>query len=335
VQLLHALDTLGPFEPSPHLAVATSGGSDSMALALLADTWAKQRGGRITALTVDHRLRPESSAEAAQVARWCAEKHITHHTLTPAHTEAGNNLQSNARTWRYGALTQWCRTQHVLHLLLAHHQGDQLETHLLMQARGATTDGAAAMPRVRVMQGVRLLRPLLAVTRSELQAFLEHQHQPYISDPSNDDTRFARVRLRTHLQTTPHDTVATLHSIQHAAAMRQASDRELANAAYACCSLWPDGSGRIHAPAFFALEPQLATALLANMLRCLRGTHTRPRQHETLRLYEALKQPECKATLHVCRITRTSESILLTREPNAATGAWAPVIPLAQSAFWA
>jgi tRNA(Ile)-lysidine synthase len=59
------MDRLGPFEPRPRLAAAVSGGADSMALALLADGWAKAKGGTVLALTVDHRLRPEAAAEAA------------------------------------------------------------------------------------------------------------------------------------------------------------------------------------------------------------------------------------------------------------------------------
>src|SRR5271154_5359979 len=61
---------VGPFERRPALAVAVSGGADSLALALLADRWARAQGGVLTALTVDHRLRPESGAEAARVAGW-------------------------------------------------------------------------------------------------------------------------------------------------------------------------------------------------------------------------------------------------------------------------
>ena len=60
-----AMARLGPFEPRPQLAVACSGGPDSLALALLADAWARGRGGAATALIVNHRLRPGSGAEAA------------------------------------------------------------------------------------------------------------------------------------------------------------------------------------------------------------------------------------------------------------------------------
>src|SRR5260221_8709161 len=67
---------LGPFERRPTVAVAVSGGPDSLALALLGARWADAHGGRAVALTVDHRLRPESGAEAAQVRRWLGGRGI-------------------------------------------------------------------------------------------------------------------------------------------------------------------------------------------------------------------------------------------------------------------
>jgi len=72
---------LGPFEPKPRIAVAVSGGADSMTLALLAAGWARKAGGAAVALTVDHGLRPESAAEARQVARWMRARKIAHRTL--------------------------------------------------------------------------------------------------------------------------------------------------------------------------------------------------------------------------------------------------------------
>src|SRR5215471_10604463 len=75
------LAAIGGFEPRPLIAVATSGGPDSLALAILADRWARRQGGEVWALTIDHRLRPESTAEAEQVAVWLTARGIRHRTL--------------------------------------------------------------------------------------------------------------------------------------------------------------------------------------------------------------------------------------------------------------
>src|SRR5947209_4190437 len=87
-----ALDRIGGFERQPLVAVAVSGGPDSMALVLLADRWARERGGAVQALTVDHGLRPESTAEARQVAAWLGARGITHATLVWVGDKPGSGI---------------------------------------------------------------------------------------------------------------------------------------------------------------------------------------------------------------------------------------------------
>ncbi|MBU2090035.1 MAG: tRNA lysidine(34) synthetase TilS, partial [Alphaproteobacteria bacterium] len=72
---------LGGFEPQPTLAIAVSGGADSLALTLLASDWAAAQGGRVLALTVDHGLRAEAAEEATRVAGWLSARGIAHETL--------------------------------------------------------------------------------------------------------------------------------------------------------------------------------------------------------------------------------------------------------------
>src|SRR5271163_603629 len=110
------MDGFAPFESAPHLAVAVSGGADSLALALLAADWARARGGRITALTVDHGLRPEAAAEAAQVADWLGARGVAHQTLRHEGARPRGDVQAKARTWRYRLLEGWCAQHGVLHL---------------------------------------------------------------------------------------------------------------------------------------------------------------------------------------------------------------------------
>jgi tRNA(Ile)-lysidine synthase len=306
-----------------------------MALLLLAQHWVQQQGGTLTALTVDHRLRDASTREAQQVAQWCNARGTALHILTPAHTHAGNNLQAAARAWRYRALTDWCKAKHVLHLLIGHQQGDLIETHMLLQARGNTQDGAASMPRMRLMHGVRILRPLLAFSRSELREYLATEHQDFIEDPSNSDTRFARVRLRQQLSTSNAETQTTLAAIAHAGHMRAAHETVLAEAAYRCVTWQARNDVRMDAEAFYALEPELATTLLANLLRSLNGRSSRPRRHETMHLYETLRTEGAKATLAGAIIIRRGTWIHFLREHGEHSDAPAPPLPMAPSPFWA
>ena len=185
-----------PFEARPHLAVAVSGGADSLALALLADGWARAESGRITALTVDHRLRPGSAEEAARVAHWLRHRAIAHVVLVRDGPGFAGDVQAEARAARYRLLEGWCECQGVLHLLTAHHREDQAETVLLRLARGSGLDGLAGIAAVVERRDCRILRPLLTVPRASLAATLEARGQAWIEDPSNRDPAYARVRLR-------------------------------------------------------------------------------------------------------------------------------------------
>ena len=108
-QFAALMQPLGPFEKAPNLAVAVSGGADSMALALLAHAWAQQRGGAITALTVDHGLRRAAAGEARQVRAWLQAHGIDHQTLRWRGVKPGSGIQAAARQARYALLGQWCR----------------------------------------------------------------------------------------------------------------------------------------------------------------------------------------------------------------------------------
>jgi len=194
-----ALGSFGPFESAPQLAVAVSGGADSLALVLLAHAWARARGGSVTALTVDHRLRPESAAEAARVGRQMRDLGIPHHILCWSDDKPPTGLQARARDARYRLLEDWCAGQGVLHLLTGHTADDQAETLLLRLRRGSTLYGLAGMTALAERPWGRLLRPLLACRHEDLCGWLRQAGVAWIEDPSNRDPRFARSRLRAEI----------------------------------------------------------------------------------------------------------------------------------------
>ena len=132
---------LGPFEPSPHLAVAVSGGGDSMGLVILANRWARQRGGQVTALTIDHGLRKGAAKEAEKVGKWLSKYSIKHVVLKWRGDKPITGIQEAARNARYRLMDQWCQNNHILHLLLAHTLDDQAETLLMRLQRGSGLDG--------------------------------------------------------------------------------------------------------------------------------------------------------------------------------------------------
>lgn len=186
----------GPFERNPHIALALSGGADSLALMFLLARWADQVNGRISALIVDHGLRPESATEAQQVAAWAAEAGVLPHILRWSGDKPSSGLLAAARMARYDLMTQWCRIAGVLHLVTAHQLDDQQETVAMRKARGQSHAGLAGMSLISIRAGVRLLRPLLPVSGVALRKFLSGQGKSWVEDPSNQMLRFERIRWR-------------------------------------------------------------------------------------------------------------------------------------------
>ncbi|MCC7016703.1 MAG: tRNA lysidine(34) synthetase TilS [Rhodospirillales bacterium] len=272
-----AMAAFGPFEARPHLAAAVSGGADSLALALLADRWAGARGGRVTALTLDHGLRPESAGEARRVGAWLSGRGIAHGILEWPGTKPERAIQARARAARYAILGEWCRAAGVLHLLLAHQREDQAETLLLRLAGGSGPDGLAGMSALVETSGARILRPLLGVSRGALESFLVECGQDWIDDPSNRDPRFARTRVREGLPALAAQGV-TAESL--AAAARRFADVRIALEA-ATAALLARGA-RIHPAGFMVLSlaelraapAEIAARALARALAAVGGrTH--------------------------------------------------------------
>jgi tRNA(Ile)-lysidine synthase len=181
------------------LALAVSGGPDSLALLLLA---AAAFPGRAEAATVDHGLRPEAAAEAAMVARICASLEVPHRILAVT-LKPGASVQARAREARYAALAGWMAQAGLGILLTGHHADDRAETLLMRLVRGSGLAGLAGIrPRSRIA-GVPVCRPLLGWRRAELGDIVRGAGIEPADDPSNRDEAHDRVRMRRHLAEAP------------------------------------------------------------------------------------------------------------------------------------
>jgi tRNA(Ile)-lysidine synthase len=330
---------VGPFESRPRVAVAVSGGSDSMALALLAADWAARCGGAIIAITVDHGLRPAAAAEAGQVGRWLRARGIAHRILRwrPSAGALPGGLQAAAREARYGLLADWCRRHGVFHLALAHQQEDQAETLLLRLARGSGLDGLAAMAPIAERATVRLIRPLLPIARARLRATLAAARQPWIDDPSNDDPAHARIRMRRLLPALAAeggDAVRLAATAAHLGRARAAIDDAVADLLAEAAAIYPAGYVRLDPAVLRTAPAEVSLRALARCLMAVGGNEYVPRLDRLERLHGKIRARALGggATLAGCLVIPRGGALLICREPTMATEE-VPITP-GMSVLW-
>ena len=325
------IEPLGPFESRPAVAVAVSGGPDSLALALLAAPWVARRGGTLTALVVDHGLNDGAAAAAQRAMTWLDERGIASVGLRWEGSKPKTGVQAAAREARYRLLGDWCAANGVLHLLTAHHRTDQAETVLLRLAAGSGFDGLAAMPAVQETSWGRVLRPLLTVDPTCLRATLDSLGQGWIEDPANADAAFARARLRRSADVlareglTPARLAATARRI---AAAREALEGETAALLARSVSIYPAGYTLVDRRAFTAAPSDLSRRALERILGCIGGRRHPPRHARLAPLLRALRSGGAMKprTLGGCAVRPAGDTILIVREAGAIRET-TPVVP--------
>ncbi len=177
------------------LAVAASGGGDSMACLDLLIWQGREMGIPVEAVTVDHGLRDEAADEIALVAAYCGARDVRHSVVTWA-WDGTRNLQASARAARYGLIGAWATERGVDCVALGHTQDDVAETFLMRLARQAGVDGLAAMEHRFERDGVAWTRPLLNFGRADLRSYLRRHAVAWAEDASNEDAKFERVKAR-------------------------------------------------------------------------------------------------------------------------------------------
>ena len=315
------MQSMRPFERPPVVAVAVSGGADSLALTLLAAQWAESAGGKAIGLTVDHGLRQGSGAEARLVGDWLRRHGIAHEILRWIPPDPIKNVQAAAREARYRLLGDWCRANSVLHLLTAHHREDQAETFLLRLGRGSGLFGLACMPKIDEQPHYRLLRPLLGIPAARLKENLRSADQDWIDDPSNQNRQFARVRLRetTALTELGLDHARIAQTAEHLGMARNAEEQEVASLLARAVVVDPSGFVTAKPDVLRLAVPEIRLRALSSILATVSGLEFPPRFQSLQRLDRDIVDDALAhgRTLSGCRIVPVHSSIVVYREKRA------------------
>ena len=303
-----AAESIRTLCPEDAVAVACSGGGDSIATLHLA---VRALGAaRVTALSVNHNLRPEAADEITLVARHCAALGVEHQVLE-WHWSGVGNVQAAARGGRHSVLL--AATSGTI--LMGHTADDQAETVLLRLARGSGVDGLAG---IRPVSG-RVIRPLLGETRADLRDWLRAEGLDWVDDPSNEDPRFDRIRARKMADALADLGLSRARLLQTAELMQDEADV----LAYAALN-WAKthvraeaGDLLIDASAVRAAPSALVSRILAAAVQWMSASPYKPRRQATQNwLDQATSQGS--APLGGVSMTVQGETLRLSRELHAA-----------------
>jgi tRNA(Ile)-lysidine synthase len=340
VSAAEAAALLASLKSAPALLLAVSGGPDSTALMLIAARWrrALAHGPTLFAATVDHRLRPESAAEARAVGKLAHGLGIPHEILRWTGNKPATGLQEAARAARYRLLAGAARAVGAAYILTGHTLDDQAETVLLRMARGSGMTGLGAMLRQTPLAEDRdgappgrrrneaqlwLVRPLLDLPKARLLATLAAEGIAAADDPSNRDPRFTRARLRGLLPMLAGEGLDARRLALLARRLQRADAaiERAVDAAEAAASQ-PGGAIRFDAEKFIGLPAEVGLRLLGRAIAGAAG-ESPARLGRLEALYEALARSgtapagrdRLRRTLAGALVTLTREALTIERAP--------------------
>tara|TARA_B100000575_G_scaffold231245_1_gene192354 strand:- start:2179 stop:3150 length:972 start_codon:yes stop_codon:yes gene_type:complete len=190
------------FEKNPSFAVAVSGGPDSMCLLFLLINWNNYIKGKLTVLIINHNVRSDSLKEAKSISIVLKNKNIKSKILSVKRNKVIKKNMNEARINRYSLLTNYCRNNNILHLFVAHHKDDNLETFLYRKVSGSDFDGLLSIKEISLINKINILRPLLEFTKEEILVFNKVNEIPFVKDPTNLNKKYTRPSIRDFLNKT-------------------------------------------------------------------------------------------------------------------------------------
>jgi tRNA(Ile)-lysidine synthase len=295
-----ALDQHLDAESGAPLAVAVSGGGDSVALLELTADWGRRCGRQVRVLHVDHGLSPDSGRWARDVQAHADRLSLTCDVLAWAGAKPANGLPAAARAARHALLAEAARACGARVILMGHtaddlREGEQMRLDGSSLGRVRTWGPSPAWPEGR---GVMLLRPVLGVTRGQLRNWLNERGLPWIEDPANVDPRFARARARSaprDVETPPEPALSPAAGLVEDAGL---------------------GLLRTHRDTWLGLQPGDAVRLLSTLLLCAGGGARPPRSEALRRLLDALASGTEAATLAGARAYAVGDWFWFGRDPG-------------------
>lgn len=297
------------------MAVGVSGGVDSMCLLY----WLHKIGADVVCLHVNHKLRPEADTETDYVVDVCKQLNIPCQIFYWDGEKPQNGLEAAAREARYQMMTDYCHENDIEYLLTAHQSDDQIETFLMNLSRGSGLYGLSGMMPESERDGIKILRPLLEVSRSEIKQYCDDNNIKYYTDSMNSDEHYTRVKMRKNRHLLDDELGISdsriLLAIQNLSRTRQWMDKYIANRLDLVLRSW----GTMFAESFlFDEAEEIRLKLLGLLIQKIGKGGYLPRLNSLQNALSNL-QSDCQFTLGHCTIRRLGNRILIVPEGKRTT----------------
>lgn len=301
-------------QPS-HYVLGVSGGVDSMVMAHLMRQWVHEKGGRITAIIVDHRLRDTSTSEAHCVQENLGCMGIDSHILTNPYPIKKTGIQEYARSLRYGILYDWCYKNGGGVVCVAHHYLDVLETVALRLERGSHLYGLAGINRVHKTPQGTIFRPMLSMQKSDIVSYADTHNIVYVRDPSNENTNFSRVRVRKKMESDSEWRAYLAHTHTKGLAFRQAMDKTIARVLQSYATVY-FGAVCLQSDFVRYVAEREKMYIVRHILSWVSGDFTPARTQKVKTVLDAMNRGS-PTTLHGCYVRYLQGAWWIWREPYA------------------
>ena len=302
-----------------NFALAVSGGSDSLCLAYFSKIYSSEFGNKINVLIVDHNLRKESYKEALKVKDILIKRRIKSTILRWKGKIPKSNVQKNARDLRYLLISNYCTKKNIKYLATAHHEDDQIENFFIRLLRGSGLTGLSSMAtNAKYSSNLKIIRPFLHFKKADLNYVTLNYFKAFIKDPSNEDEKFLRVRIRKYrkdMEREGLDTRKIIKTVDNLWSANQALNFYKNKALYKHASFISKNKCLINKQIFSEEAGEIIFKSFSDILSLVSGTYYPPRSKKIVSLIDRIKNNKfSKSTLGGCILEEKDNFILISKE---------------------
>ncbi|CAN1592965.1 tilS tRNA(Ile)-lysidine synthase [Candidatus Pelagibacterales bacterium] len=312
-------EKISSFIGKERFAIAVSGGSDSLALSVLAKLYSLENDNAFVSLIIDHKLRKESAEEARVTYKNLTQNKIKAKILTYQGEKFSSNIQKKARDLRYDLFHKYCAKNKIKFLILAHHQDDLIENFYIRLIRGSGIKGLTSLQNIfEYSKDFYLLRPLLNFNKQELLSVTKKSYSSWIEDPSNKNDKFLRVRIRkmqTKLQKEGFDPKRIIKTIDNLNTVKDSLDFYIFKSEKKYLNFYKEGYATLKSSIFNNEAQEVIFRVIIKAIHFVSGEYYPPRSDSLKGLMKNLLAKSFKSsTLGGCLIEKNKNIISFYRE---------------------